>query len=73
MAQKYSWPGNVRELRNIVERAIILETEEIIGLNSLPAEIQKIKPAPKVSEVERWFEIPDEGFSIYQIEKKIIE
>ncbi len=26
----YSWPGNVRELRNVIERAVILATEETI-------------------------------------------
>ncbi|HEV8539810.1 MAG TPA: sigma-54 dependent transcriptional regulator [Nitrospiraceae bacterium] len=26
----YSWPGNVRELRNVVERAVMLATEEAI-------------------------------------------
>ncbi|MDH3525619.1 MAG: sigma-54 dependent transcriptional regulator [Acidobacteriota bacterium] len=31
----YSWPGNVRELRNVVERAMILEREEMIGPASL--------------------------------------
>ncbi len=25
--QKYNWPGNVRELQNIIERAVVLETE----------------------------------------------
>ncbi len=28
----YSWPGNVRELQNVIERAIILSTEEHIDL-----------------------------------------
>ena len=28
--QRYSWPGNVRELRNIVERLILLSTEDSI-------------------------------------------
>lgn len=26
----YNWPGNVRELENLIERAVILETEETI-------------------------------------------
>jgi two-component system response regulator AtoC len=34
----YSWPGNVRELRNIVDRAVIVETGELITTNSLPIE-----------------------------------
>ncbi len=31
----YSWPGNVRELRNVVERAMILSREPLIGPASL--------------------------------------
>jgi two-component system, NtrC family, response regulator HydG len=27
LLQRYSWPGNVRELQNIIERAVVLETE----------------------------------------------
>ena len=32
----HHWPGNVRELRNVIERALILETTNAIGGNSLP-------------------------------------
>jgi DNA-binding NtrC family response regulator len=32
---KHHWPGNVRELRNVIERAILLETTEKIGLSSI--------------------------------------
>lgn len=32
---RYAWPGNVRELRNVIERAIILETSEEIRPSSL--------------------------------------
>jgi DNA-binding NtrC family response regulator len=32
----HHWPGNVRELRNVVERALILETAAEIGAASLP-------------------------------------
>jgi len=32
---KHHWPGNVRELRNVIERAILLETTDKIGLSSI--------------------------------------
>jgi len=32
----HSWPGNVRELRNVIERALILETMPEIQASSLP-------------------------------------
>ena len=35
----YRWPGNVRELRNVMERAILLESEEWILPEHLPVEV----------------------------------
>jgi DNA-binding NtrC family response regulator len=32
----HHWPGNVRELRNVIERAVILETTDEIQAGSLP-------------------------------------
>jgi DNA-binding NtrC family response regulator len=40
----YPWPGNVRELRNVVERIVILETDEIILPDHLPPEISGLRP-----------------------------
>lgn len=34
--RRYSWPGNVRELRNVIERALILEDNELITSEYLP-------------------------------------
>jgi len=34
----YPWPGNLRELRNVIERAIILASGEMIELCDLPEE-----------------------------------
>lgn len=41
--QKYSWPGNIRQLANTIERAVILEENDLIGTCnlSLPKEKQK--------------------------------
>ncbi|MGE0609731.1 MAG: sigma-54-dependent transcriptional regulator, partial [Pirellulales bacterium] len=34
--QRYNWPGNVRELHNVVERAVLLGKQEVIGVQDLP-------------------------------------
>ncbi|MCM0754595.1 sigma-54 dependent transcriptional regulator [Desulfovibrio aminophilus] len=35
----YPWPGNVRELENVIERAYILESSDLLGPESFPAEM----------------------------------
>src|SRR5713101_141367 len=35
----YSWPGNVRELENTIERAVVLSSDDDIGLDLLPDHI----------------------------------
>jgi two-component system response regulator PilR (NtrC family) len=37
--ESYHWPGNVRELQNVIERACVFETGDLIGVSSLPIEI----------------------------------
>jgi DNA-binding NtrC family response regulator len=37
--QRYRWPGNVRELENVVERAVLLGREEVIGVDDLPSSV----------------------------------
>jgi DNA-binding NtrC family response regulator len=32
---RHSWPGNVRELKNVIDRAVLLETSDRIGLNNI--------------------------------------
>ncbi len=36
--QGYGWPGNIRELRNVIERAVILATGEMIDVGDLPVD-----------------------------------
>src|SRR6202522_564493 len=36
----YDWPGNVRELENVVERAIVLSTQEAMDTDLLPESVR---------------------------------
>jgi transcriptional regulator of acetoin/glycerol metabolism len=36
----YAWPGNVRELRNVIERAVILSSNQEIHADDLPLELR---------------------------------
>jgi DNA-binding NtrC family response regulator len=38
LLMEYSWPGNVRELRNVIERAVLLATGDMILPEHLPTE-----------------------------------
>jgi DNA-binding NtrC family response regulator len=36
----YDWPGNVRELENVVERAVVLSTQEALDVDLLPESVR---------------------------------
>jgi DNA-binding NtrC family response regulator len=36
----YDWPGNVRELENVIERAVVLSTQEVMDVELLPDTIR---------------------------------
>ena len=44
---QYDWPGNVRELENAIERAVLLETTDVLQLNSLPPQLSPIVASRK--------------------------
>jgi len=50
LLMEYDFPGNVRELENIIERAVLLETTELLQPSSLPLQISsKISSQPILS------------------------
>jgi transcriptional regulator with PAS, ATPase and Fis domain len=42
LLMSYNWPGNVRELENVIERAVLLETSDVLQASSLPPEIHAV-------------------------------
>jgi DNA-binding NtrC family response regulator len=75
--EKYDWPGNVRELRNVVERGMILENKEILGLEDLPLAIRALLEDAKVEELApvasaAAFVLPDEGFGLREMEEQMV-
>ena len=41
----YDWPGNIRELQNLLERAVALESSDMISTASLPLELRSRQAA----------------------------
>ncbi len=40
----YDWPGNIRELQNVLERAVLLAEQDVIGPEHLPSEVGPTEP-----------------------------
>jgi DNA-binding NtrC family response regulator len=81
---RYDWPGNVRELRNVIERAMILESKDELDVADLPEEIVhtggvdpgSARPAAETSSAESSRDggigLPDGGISLREVERALV-
>jgi two-component system NtrC family response regulator len=63
-----TWPGNIRELENVIERALVLDRDGVIGLDDLPERFRAVDS--RFGNVR--IELPDEGISLETVERDLI-
>jgi DNA-binding NtrC family response regulator len=49
LLEAYAWPGNVRELKNVIERAILLQSTDLILASHLPLDLDEESTASSSS------------------------
>jgi DNA-binding NtrC family response regulator len=64
----YSWPGNIRELENVIQRALVLDRDNIIGLDDLPERVRVREPHLAKLRME----LPDNGLSLEDVERELL-
>jgi two-component system response regulator HydG len=64
---QYDWPGNVRELENAVESMVLLSTSELIGVESIPPELQEVRPGTALVAVDSL-----DGMTLKRVERELI-
>jgi DNA-binding NtrC family response regulator len=66
--RNYPWPGNVRELRNVIERLVILEADQMILVKHLPPEIRA-----GAKRGGKWIiELPAAGVALVDVERELV-
>ena len=76
--RNYNWPGNVRELRNVIERALILEDDDVITTQYLPGALTGHSArrdgtgSGHTENVAEQFSLPPEGISLEEAEMSFV-
>jgi two-component system response regulator AtoC len=72
--QSYSWPGNVRELRNVMERIVLLEAQDVVELEHLPPEVRfGSSRAVAVPSNEEDIALPEKGVNLERLERSLLK
>ncbi len=72
LLQNYRWPGNVRELKNIIERAILLGSEDKITVQDLPAEL-KLDGEVAAEKDSSYLKLTPAGLDFGKLERELVE
>jgi len=62
--RQYAWPGNVRELYNVVQRALFISDELVIGREQLPPNLQRTMSLQA--------SVPNFAHAVAQLEKELV-
>jgi DNA-binding NtrC family response regulator len=65
----YAWPGNVRQLENVIERLLVLSSEDLLTEENLPEDLQA---AASFNASPLQFPLPEEGISLDAVERELI-
>jgi two-component system response regulator HydG len=58
----FDWPGNVRQLRNVIESMVVVDIDEVLDLDDLPAEL-----APPAGETDAVDGVVGGGDGLHQL------
>ncbi|MBF0319065.1 MAG: sigma-54-dependent Fis family transcriptional regulator [Nitrospirae bacterium] len=64
----YHWPGNIRQLGSVIERAVLMADTAVISLDDIKSELKQ-PVCGGIMDIE----IPEEGISFEELEKKLLK
>jgi len=75
--RRYEWPGNVRELRNVIERALILEDEDVITMKYIPRAVadgarSSLSDGRGAGMAGAQFRLPADGVALEDVEMSLV-